>query len=58
VLLVVRAESTPFDLAQKARDEFRDKNLLGVVLNQAERQSGYGYYAYYSEDAKHRSKKR
>jgi len=58
VLLVVRAESTPFDLAQKARDEFRDKNLLGVVLNQAERKSGYGYYYSYSESAKHGSKKR
>jgi capsular exopolysaccharide synthesis family protein len=58
VLLVVRAESTPFDMAQKVRDEFRDKNLLGVVLNQVARQSGYGYYYYYSEGAKGGSKKR
>ena len=33
VLLVVRASVTPFDLAQKARQEFSDEQLLGAVLN-------------------------
>jgi capsular exopolysaccharide synthesis family protein len=35
VLLVVRANVTPSDLAQRAREEFPDKLLLGVVLNGA-----------------------
>ena len=33
ILLVVRSNVTPFDLAQKARLEFGDEQLLGVVLN-------------------------
>ncbi|HLW87265.1 MAG TPA: CpsD/CapB family tyrosine-protein kinase [Terriglobales bacterium] len=33
ILLVVRSSVTPFDLAQKARLEFSDEQLLGVVLN-------------------------
>jgi protein-tyrosine kinase len=33
ILLVVRSNATPFDLAQKARQEFSDEQLLGVVLN-------------------------
>jgi protein-tyrosine kinase len=33
VLMVVRSNSTPSDLARKAREEFADKLLLGVVLN-------------------------
>lgn len=44
VLMVVRAASTPFDLAQKAYHEFRQRPFLGVVLNQVEQQSAYGYY--------------
>ncbi len=31
--MVVRSNSTPSDLARKAREEFQDKLLLGVVLN-------------------------
>jgi protein-tyrosine kinase len=48
VLFVVRAGSTDFEVAEKASAEFRDKNLLGVVLNRVERQENYGghYYAY------------
>ncbi len=51
VLMVVEAAVTPFDLAKKARDGFREKRLLGVVLNRAEPGSAYssyyhkGYYA-------------
>ncbi|HLV85904.1 MAG TPA: CpsD/CapB family tyrosine-protein kinase [Candidatus Sulfotelmatobacter sp.] len=33
VLMVVRSESTPFDVVRKARERFRDEHLLGVVLN-------------------------
>jgi len=35
VLMVVRSNSTPSDLARRARAEFPDKLLLGVVLNGA-----------------------
>lgn len=37
VLLVVRAASTDFEVAGKAAEEFRKKNLLGVVLNAVEK---------------------
>jgi Mrp family chromosome partitioning ATPase len=47
VLQVVRAGSTHFEDAQKASREFRDKNLLGVVLNQADKAKKYGYYSEY-----------
>ena len=35
VLIVVRSNVTPSDLAKRAREEFPDKLLLGVVLNGA-----------------------
>jgi protein-tyrosine kinase len=44
VLMVVRAGSTPFDLAQKACEAFHDRPLLGAVLNRAEARAGYGGY--------------
>jgi protein-tyrosine kinase len=44
VLMVVRAGSTPFDLAQKACEAFHDRPLLGAVLNRAEPRAGYGGY--------------
>jgi len=47
VLLVVRAAATNFEDAQKASREFRNKNLLGVVLNQADESKKYGYYSEY-----------
>jgi protein-tyrosine kinase len=46
VLFVVRAGETDHEAAKKASLEFREKNLLGVVLNQVENceaQSGYYY---------------
>jgi capsular exopolysaccharide synthesis family protein len=46
VLFVVRAGSTDFPMAEKATLEFRDKNLLGVVLNRADRSETYGSYYY------------
>ena len=33
ILMVVRSNMTPSDLARRAREEFPDKLLLGVVLN-------------------------
>ena len=44
VLFVVRAGVTDFEVAEKAVAEFQEKNLLGVVLNGAERETGYGQY--------------
>lgn len=43
VVLVVKASSTPFDIAKKACIEFRRKPILGVVLNHA-RSVMYGAY--------------
>ena len=45
-LFVVRAGYTDFELAEKAASEFRDKNLLGVVLNCVEKSETYGEYYY------------
>jgi protein-tyrosine kinase len=33
VLMVVRSNSTPFDVVRKARQKFQDERVLGVVLN-------------------------
>jgi capsular exopolysaccharide synthesis family protein len=33
VLLVVRSNSTPADVARKARQEFPEESLVGIVLN-------------------------
>jgi len=51
VLFVVRAGATDFELASKASSEFRDKNLLGVVLNRVEKGDSYAgyYYGYGSQ---------
>jgi capsular exopolysaccharide synthesis family protein len=46
VLLVVRSTVTPFDAARKARLEFRDKQLVGVVLNGIDEDS-LRYTSYY-----------
>jgi protein-tyrosine kinase len=47
VLFVVRAGETAYEIAEKGVAEFRGKNLLGIVLNQADQAEGYaGYYSY------------
>jgi capsular exopolysaccharide synthesis family protein len=46
ILLVVAAATTPFDLAQRARQEFRNMPVLGVVLNRVEAGSTYVSYYY------------
>jgi protein-tyrosine kinase len=48
VLFVVRAGVTDFEVAEKAVAKFQEKNLLGVVLNAAERNAAYGQYYDYS----------
>src|SRR5256885_750651 len=56
VVMVVRSNATPVDMARKARQEFRDKQLVGVVLNGIEADSSpynqYYYGAYGRPDAK------
>ena len=47
VLMVVRSNHTPADIALKARAEFDDKLLLGVVLNGI-RGNSPAYSRYYS----------
>lgn len=45
VLMVVRSNATPADMALKARAEFADRLLLGVVLNGVKNTAGsYGKY--------------
>jgi protein-tyrosine kinase len=51
VLFVVRAGRTEFDVAERALAEFRERNLLGVVLNRVEKSESYGGY-YYGYQAK------
>ena len=48
VLMVVKAASTPFDLAQKARQEFARSRMLGVVLNGVAKRANYTSYYYRS----------
>jgi protein-tyrosine kinase len=52
VLFVVRAGETDHEAARKASSEFREKNLLGVVLNQVEDSEGQGGYYYGHSDKK------
>ena len=46
VLLVVRAEATPAELTVKAKRQFKEQSLLGVVLNRAAGTGRYGSYYY------------
>jgi len=59
VLMVVRSNSTPTDAARRARREFADHNVVGVVLNgitpELSPYSQY-YYTAYGRDAKAQSK--
>jgi len=49
ILMVVRSNATPADLARRARAEFPDKLLLGVVLNGAEHGEHVRSKYYYGE---------
>lgn len=52
VLMVVRSTVTPADVARKAREEFPDDMLLGVVLNGTRERNG-SYERYYYEEYPH-----
>ena len=47
VLLIVRGESTPYDVAQRAQATFANARILGFVLNDAKDAPRRGYYYYY-----------
>jgi len=49
VLMVVRSNSTPCDVARKAREEFPDQSLIGVVLNGTSDDAA-SYARYYYEE--------
>lgn len=49
VLMVVRSNATPADIARKARMEFPDQSLIGVVLNGISDESA-PYARYYYEE--------
>lgn len=55
VLLVVRSNATPIDAAKRARREFTERNVVGVVLNGINTEltpySQYYYPAYGSQNA-------
>lgn len=51
VLLVLRANVTAAEPAQAAYREFRGKPFVGVLLNQVDPHSGYGYGCYSQPDA-------
>lgn len=49
VLMVVRSNATPIDMARRAREEFSDEALVGVVLNGTDHESSpYSRYYYSS----------
>jgi Mrp family chromosome partitioning ATPase len=48
VLLVVRSDATPVEMARRARQEFPDQALVGVVLN-GTRVGASPYARYYYE---------
>jgi protein-tyrosine kinase len=49
ILMVVRSNSTPSEMARRAREEFPDKLLLGVVLNGTTLGEGARSKYYYGE---------
>jgi protein-tyrosine kinase len=49
ILMVVRSNVTPSDLARRAREEFPDKLLLGVVLNGTQTDDSERSKYYYGE---------
>jgi len=54
VLMVVRSHTTPYDTAQRARQEFQGKTMVGVVLNGITKEDSYSRYCYevYEKSAK------
>jgi capsular exopolysaccharide synthesis family protein len=58
VLMVVQAGETPYDIAQKGCQQFRDKHLVGAVLNRVAPASAYRSYYHYSGDGTDRRNKK
>lgn len=60
VLMVVAAGKTPFDLAQKTREQLKRARLLGVALNRVEPHSTGSsyYYGYYNKSDDKKKAKR
>jgi protein-tyrosine kinase len=54
VLMVVRSNTTPADVAQRARQEFPEEALIGVVLNGTKKETE-PYTRYYYENEKNGS---
>jgi protein-tyrosine kinase len=54
VLIVLRSQSTPFDIVRKARKSFPEERLLGVVLNgiPADSHAHEAYYRVSTSDSK------
>jgi capsular exopolysaccharide synthesis family protein len=55
ILLVARAASTPFEVAQRAKEAFGSSRILGFVLNDIKRapaagSGSYNYNYYYSQE--------
>jgi capsular exopolysaccharide synthesis family protein len=46
VILVVKSETTPVDLVQRAKEELKNVPVVGVVLNRGDRNSGFSSYYY------------
>jgi Mrp family chromosome partitioning ATPase len=46
-VMVVRANSTPFELIKRAVDAIGRQRIIGVVLNRAESSSAADHYQYY-----------
>jgi protein-tyrosine kinase len=46
VLVVIKMGSTPYDLAQRACNEFAKGKVLGIVMNRVEPKCGYNSYYY------------
>jgi capsular exopolysaccharide synthesis family protein len=49
VILVVKAASTPSEIAQRACQELSGRNVIGIVLNAIDKNT-HDYYDYYYED--------
>ena len=60
VLIVVGAGMEPFDVVQRTAGQFKNRRVLGVVLNRAEPRNTYSYkyYGYYYGPEKDKRKKR
>lgn len=46
IVLVVRAEETPVEVVQRAKQELKGRRIAGVVLNRAPEKPGYNSYYY------------